>query len=146
MADLEPANGKIPPPSWNARLITFSVLASAHPTSKGICCDLQGRLRSIQMVVPNNYYNDTWFEEDILHYKPSLTDKAGNAALERAYILGQEFRLFCYYKKGMDNKLQQLGIDARYAGKGYDLGTVRIIGKENEDYKIVKVVNNHNKN
>lgn len=131
-------NKRAPPRSWNPIDITYDDLVKLHPTPKGIRCDQEGEVVSIQMVVPNVFdYDDAWFDDAGLHYKTSKGDEIGNEGLAKAYDSGRTFRLYCRYKGKEKEKLEKLGLQ-KYAGKNYDLRNVRIVNRILDEYIIVQ--------
>lgn len=132
----------IPPPTWRKRNIDYKTqLTRLHPTSKGINVDEEtGDLISIQITVPNIWYNDSFcsFQGNYLYYCPSNTHLEGNNALKRAYRFDQTFLAYCGFKCPTQNNpqiksgLEDLGVPKSYWGKCFDLGAVRIVGRDEQ--------------
>jgi hypothetical protein len=113
-------------------------LMSRHPDTRGILADVNGRLISVQMLVPNNMrYNDSFFSGLELKYHPSVSHQEGNDAMERALRNGECFRVFAGFKRGKAGDLRQLGVPAFWHGKSVDLGIAKIDRRENGVYVIV---------
>jgi hypothetical protein len=137
-ANYEPNSRKFPVGRWfnrmneipynRARSHLFNgavPLMDRHPVINGILFDVNGRVVSIEILVPNKHsYEDQFFYNNGLIYVESNKDLPGNYGLSDAAENGDCFRIYAGYKSGEPSttQLKNMGVPQEFHAKSFDLG------------------------